>query len=348
MIHPDLRRLDSRAIPDDAREIRLFAVMQNEELRLPYYFDYYRRLGVKRFFVIDNNSTDGTQAFLLAQPDACVFHATRPYNEVHFGVDWFNTLMDDYGDGHWIVLADADELLIYPDSEHKPLPALCAWLDRRGYEGIFTLLLDMYSSLPLNRVDYKKGADFLSACDRFDRDYHFVRRFGIPFLKPAFPPREPIGGPRLRLCFPEQNTKSSWPRLRIKIVNRLLHLAHRFGFLNNVKAPSTAPQAFKIPLVKWRRGYRFVTSHRLNPIRLAPVTGAMLHFKYFQDFNARVQSAVKNLNHYDGSAEYKRYAELMTGDPELSIAYAGSAPYKGSADLVHLGLIATDPEWDKP
>jgi hypothetical protein len=255
--------------------------------------------------------------------------------------------MNAYGAGHWIVLADADELLVYPKCEQNSLPALCRWLDACGYEGLFALLLDLYSPLPIREVEYRKGADFLSACNYFDRTYHFVRRLGIPFLRPAFPPIEPIGGPRLRLCFPEQNTKEAWPRLRVKILRRLSQAAQRMGMIKEIKAKSVAPQAFKIPLVKWRRGHCFITSHRLNSIKLAPVTGAMLHFKYFQDFSGRVQHAIRNRNHYDKSAEYIRYGELMLQNPKLSLADSNSVPYKGSEDLVRLNLIKTNADWDR-
>ena len=107
-----------------------------------------------------------------------------------------------------------------------------------------------------------------------------------------------------------------------------------------------APQAFKVPLVKWKRGFAFVTSHRLNPVRLAPVTGALLHFKYFQDFSARVQDAVERNAHFDDSAEYKLYGELLSRNPALSMVYEGSVEYRTSADLVRLHLINSDPGWE--
>lgn len=345
MIHPDLKRIDNRAISDDKKEIRLFSVMQNEELRLPYYFEYYRRMGVTQFFVIDNASTDGTQKFLLEQPDCCVFYTDKNYAERRFGVEWVNTLLDAYGDGRWILMVDADEIFVYPRCEQNLLPKFCRWLEDGGHEGVFILMLDMYSAGPVAKVNYNRGENFLTACDYFDKNYHYVRRLALPFQKHPFPDFEPIGGPRLRLCFPQQNTKAIWPRLRVKIMRRVLRVFQKFGFLKGLELESVAPQAFKIPLVKWKRGYGFITSHRLNPIRLAPVSGALLHFKYLQDFVARVHSAVSKLNHYDGSAEYKTHAQLLTKQPDLSMMYTGSVQYKSSDDLVRLMLIKTDPDW---
>jgi hypothetical protein len=103
-----------------------------------------------------------------------------------------------------------------------------------------------------------------------------------------------------------------------------------------------------VPLVRWRRGYAFINSHRLNCIRLAPITGALLHFKYLQDFSGRVQEAIASGMHYDGSAEYKQYAKLLRRDPEMSMVYSGSEIYRSSNDLVRLKLIKTDPEWELP
>jgi hypothetical protein len=136
-------------------------------------------------------------------------------------LSWLNPLIEEYGNGHWIILADADEIFVYPRCEQRNLQRFCGWLDYHGHEGVFALRLDMYSNRPLHEVNYKRGENFLTACNYLDRNYSFVRRLGLPFLKPAFPPIEPIGGPRLRLCYPRQNTPKLWPRLLVKLARRL-------------------------------------------------------------------------------------------------------------------------------
>ena len=68
-----LVRIDSRPVSDELGEIRAFMTVRDEILRLPQTLDHYRNIGVARFFVIDNGSTDGTRQFLLAQPDCHVF-----------------------------------------------------------------------------------------------------------------------------------------------------------------------------------------------------------------------------------------------------------------------------------
>ena len=53
-----MERLDNLAIPDRADEIRCFFCGRNEARRLPEFLEYHRRLGVERFFFVDNGSTD--------------------------------------------------------------------------------------------------------------------------------------------------------------------------------------------------------------------------------------------------------------------------------------------------
>ena len=72
---------------------------------------------------------------------------------------WLNSLLDLYGEAHWIVLADADELLVYPGYEETDLPRFCDWLSQSGHQALYTLLLDMYSGLPIREVNYQQGQD---------------------------------------------------------------------------------------------------------------------------------------------------------------------------------------------
>jgi hypothetical protein len=319
--------------------------MRDEMLRLPYFLHYYRQLGVSRFFIIDNGSEDGSEEYLLGQSDCHVFFTNGSYAKSRAGVHWLNSLLDLYGESHWIVIADLDELLVYPRCEEVDLPRFCSWLDRSGYEAIYTILLDMYSSLPIREVDYKQGEDFRTACPYHDSTYFVVRRYGFPVPFSAFPPFEHIGGPRLRLCFKDQNTPALWPRLRPKLARRALAVAHSVGILKQRQAPTIAIQAFKVPLAKWRRENAFINSHRLNPVKLASVTGALLHFKYFQDFGKRIEDALRSCEHYASSAEYRRYAELLEKDPNLSLADADSVLYCSSQGLIDQGLIRTDAGW---
>src|SRR5689334_2342449 len=76
---PSLVRVDKKPVPAGKNEIRLFVAARNERLRFPYFLKYYRELGVDRFFVIDNGSTDGTVPLLTAEPDVHVFRTDAAF-----------------------------------------------------------------------------------------------------------------------------------------------------------------------------------------------------------------------------------------------------------------------------
>lgn len=163
-------RSDFLSIPDRPDEIRLFLVVRNEELRLPYFFKYYRELGVDRFFVVDNASTDGTARFLLSQNNTHVFRTTQSYGKFNCGHTWLVSLLNRYGRGRWCLVVDADEIFYYPDCEQASLKDLARFLDEKGYGAIPSFLLEMYPRGPLSGADYRQGEDFLSTARYFDGD----------------------------------------------------------------------------------------------------------------------------------------------------------------------------------
>ena len=72
---------------------------------------------------------------------------------------------------------------------------------------------------------------------------------------------------------------------------------------------------------------------------LAATTGVLLHFKLFDDFAARCEVEVARAEHWDGAAQYEAYANRLAADPNLSAMYDGSVRYRGSRQLVELGLM---------
>lgn len=171
-----IKKIDDNIIPDAPEEIRLFMVVRNESLRLPFIFQYYFLLGVDRMFVIDHGSTDGTRSFLLSQKNTHVFeindrHEDHPY--------WFDLLLCQYGAGHWCLVVDADEMVIYPHYEKVSLRELCTFLDNGGYEAMNFVLLDMYSDKPLFLTSYRPDTDPLSVAPYFDPPPYFTNKYGF-------------------------------------------------------------------------------------------------------------------------------------------------------------------------
>src|SRR5262249_7206253 len=156
---------------------------RNEEARLPYFLDYHRRLGVNRFLIVDNDSSDRTLDVILKERDVEVYSTKQSYAQGNFGLAWINALLAALGREGWVLILDADELLIYPDSETVDLQAFTAELDRGGYELVQAVMLDMYGRGSICDTDYSSGTSFLAACPYFDSDsYPVFDRFGLPLV----------------------------------------------------------------------------------------------------------------------------------------------------------------------
>jgi len=342
-MHRFLVQVDKNRIADTHASMMLVATVRNELSRLPYWLSYYRDLGIGQVFFVDDHSTDGTTDYLLAQPDSHVFQPRNSYSESNYGTAWQNELLDLYGEGRWTVVADADELLAYPDCENLKLPEFCALLDKEGSEALYCFLLDMYPDGDLRKAICERGKPFYEICDYFDSEYTFVKRLRIlsdPALR--FPDKEVIGGPRLRKFYPEQINASIFNRVKNRLISKACNKLTRFRVSFRVR-PHNAPALFKVPLLKWRKGYARLSSHNITEPAggISSATGVLLHFKFFADFNEKAKLESARGEHYAGGLEYKRYLNYIARDPHISFMYRGSVKYTGTASVMEHGLISS-------
>ena len=305
---PDLHRLDNRAIPGIAGEIRAVMVTRNEALRLPAVLDYHRDLGVGRFLMIDNGSDDGTIDFLLAQPDVHVFSSKASFaaNKMR----WTNTVLDAHADKHWTLTIDADELYVYPHCERVKLAQFCRFLESAGARATLSLLLDMYSDKPIDETLYNAGEPLLDACRYFDPGPY------SSIVAPLFPHVQYYGGMRERVFRHRQRT-------------------------------SRSPTLSKVPLVKWQAGMQYsLATHAVTPTPLSDVVTALLHFKFLGDFRDRVASALESGQYHDASREYRDYHAYLRENGAGSFLAEDSVRYEDSAQLTRLDLMRSSPAYE--
>lgn len=308
--HRELRPVVDRTAQIRTSDLLLFSTQRNEKIRLPYFLDYYRNLGISHFLIVDNDSTDGALDYLADQPDVSVWHTTGSYKRSRFGVDWLNWLQSQYGHGHWCLVVDPDEFLVYPFCDTRPLRALTDWLDAGSIKSFSAMLLDMYPKGRLDSQPYSAGQDPLSIASWFDSGnytYRPNREYGNLWIQ---------GGPRRRVFFPD--------------------------------TPEQAPALNKIPLVKWNRRYTYVSStHMLLPRGLNQVhdewggekaSGILMHAKFLDTFTTKAAEELDRKQHYAASVEYKAYASRMKDDPDLWCTW--SEKYINWRQLEILGLMS--------
>ncbi len=177
-----------RDLPDDPPEpgVLCCLAVRDERPRLPQFLTHYRRLGVARFLVVDNGSTDGTLEYLLEQTDVSVWTSDLRFDRSNCGSVWFQVLLRRHGRGRWTLIVDADEYFWFPDCETRDLIDLCTKLDDNGLRAYPAVLLDMYSDGPIRETHLPSGEPPWSRCRFYDRQLqHVVAPGAGPFANQA-------------------------------------------------------------------------------------------------------------------------------------------------------------------
>ncbi|MDJ0859440.1 MAG: glycosyltransferase family 2 protein [Dinoroseobacter sp.] len=308
----DLTSVQDRTSDIRPSDILCFLTARNEHIRLPYFLEYYRALGVNHFLLVDNASDDGSIEYLSQEPDVSVWRTGASYRHARFGMDWMMRLLRRYGTGHWCLTIDPDEFLVYPFCETRPLRALTDWMDASRLRALPAMLLDMYPRGNLQDHVYCAGQNPLEIAGWFDGgNYVFQRNEHLKNLWIQ-------GGPRARAFFSE--------------------------------SPSAAPALNKIPLVKWQSGYAYVQStHMLLPRGLNQVyaadggervSGCLLHTKFLNTFAEKARDEAGRKQHYAKGREYAAYAETLDRAEGLDLWHEYSEKYVSWRQLEILGLMS--------
>lgn len=298
--------------PDD---ILLVCVLRNEALRLPYFLDYYRALGVGHFLIVDNDSTDGSDALLRDAEDVSLWQTSRSYKAAKFGMDWARWLLMRHGNGHWCLTVDTDELLTFDGIETRNLLDLTRFLDEIGQAAFGALMVELYPDGPLDRAPYVAGDDPRETLTHFDPGPYRAQRQSF---------RDNLwvqGGVRERVFFSD--------------------------------APEQGPTLNKLPLVKWHWRYAYMNStHSLLPPKLNHLydgpretrpCGALLHTKFLHCVVEKSREDRTRKQHFRQPEAFETYHNAVISAPNLM--GPPSTRYEGTEQLIASGLMSRI-EWD--
>ncbi|MCA0271959.1 MAG: glycosyltransferase family 2 protein [Proteobacteria bacterium] len=290
--------------------ILLVSVLRNEMTLLPYFMRYYRDLGIDHFLMIDNQSDDGSLAWLSVQPDVTLWSAKGSYKAARYGLDWTNWILMRHARRHWALVVDIDEFFVYPFCDSRPIRALTDWLDSNDKSSYPAMVLDMYPRDGMTGETYLPGGNPFEIADHFDGGNYTISRntwYGNLWIQ---------GGPRARAMFADD--------------------------------PVNAPSLNKIPLVKWAWNYAYASStHMLLPRGLNGTydewggersSGCLLHAKFLSTLPKKVSDEMERREHFADSREYSAYAEALRS--EITLTNRWSEKYVNWRQLEILGLMS--------
>jgi hypothetical protein len=271
------QRLNNAGIPEFS--LLVVAMVRNEALRLPFFFEYYKQLGVDRFLILDHQSTDETAAVIASEPAAVRFEVQGNFA---FKRAWLQSAVSSVAKDRWCLVLDADEFIVWSGIEAKSLIHLTKELDAEGAEAFSCSLIDMYPFGDIAKVGYQPGGDPLECAPFFDR----------------------LGDTRERM----------------------------FG---------VSPLLRKVPLLRFRRGhYLSKGQHNVRQAKQSERTGALLHFKFLQDFKGKVRTNPM-IRKFDPqyNTELEAYGERLKQGDSIVLYNENSVKYDSVRQLVELGYI---------
>lgn len=279
-----------------SHRVAVVGVVRNEMIMLPHFLDHYRKIGVKCFIFADNCSNDGTREYLHGQDDVVLYSSDTEYKHSHYGVAWQQAILGNHCLGKWVILADADEFLIYEDCEKKGITSYVNEIEAESCDSVFLHMIDMYPFGDLDEASFENDAPFKVA-PYFDREAQIELKFGGGEFSNS---RNFVNGLRHRIAPSRINAYISHKHALFKYMP-WIRLSEGVHYSANMK-PSAKPAFFA-------------------------------HFKYHAGFKNKVLAEIKRNQHFNGAEEYQRYAGILAegkgefGDKKLSTKYVNSKTF---------------------
>ncbi len=318
--------------------LTLFAVMRNEMYLLPAFLEHYRKLGIEQFVIVDDASDDGTGDYLARQTDCCTgsthirfgqhVSVTDPSHQGlsgRAGPILKRVVPEHYLNGQHVVIADADEFLLLPESLPN-LGDVVHLMQARGWKSVAATLIDFY---PATLAELEDPAPPADAAALF---WRFGLFDAVPFMTLS-PGRQP-----------QKSGQTASERL-FRLCG-IRDIPPTLGFLPHWlmdRLPFKPPGAawFKTPIINYDGATFMVASHAANVPPPAEIMLAMAHFKFNGDTYRKIQSAIRLKSHARKGRKYTHYEEMLSRmkDRGLGFMCARSTRYGSPEQLVAVGLM---------
>jgi hypothetical protein len=202
----------------DAQGVLVITPIRDQHRLIPWFLDYYRRLGCAGFLFVDHGSTDDSVDLLRQQDDVILYRAspeasppTGPHRQ------WIKPLVQRHAWRRWVLCVDVDELLCWPGHDQEGVGALVRRAERLGLNRVLTPIIDAYGDWPTEQMPaYEPGTAFGETCPwvdpiadtKFIWDNDRLLLFGGPLNRSVRPGESPPLTTKQALYYVDQDDDS--------------------------------------------------------------------------------------------------------------------------------------------
>jgi hypothetical protein len=275
---------------------------------LPWFLNYYRKLGVSAFVFLDLDAKQRLDEVLTDATDCAVW---RPVGFIHPGstIHALNFLRRRYAMGKWCLSVEPFDLLVFPKSETRHVRDLIDFVESEQRDHVFAVVVDAYGDAPARGIAPaadKTPEELLPYFDRFG--YQTADRtaaLDVPIL----------GGVQRRALYGDE--------------------------------PRMAPALNRIPLVKLSQDAFYISStrklvpHRLNTPHSdwhSTTTACLLRYAILGD-----EVSLHVAKQAEGGQPYPDNATTLYAGSEkmaaMTLKNQNSGRYEGSRSLLGCGLL---------
>lgn len=303
------KQLDgTRISKDGGTEIRAFIVCESPSPTLAYILSHCFKCGADRAFLAFRRDSIHALPTPLPVHERVHLFAMEPGDRLAH--ETLRNLLHDYGEGHWCLLTDSNELLLYPHEETLPLRGLCAYLDTAGFEAMTCHVLTMVASPDSPKRPYREGEDPRHIFPYFDPRFECISAFASdPLTGRVFPSRLLVG-----IAEDRAGTGNGWRS--------------------------------KVPLLKFRRDLHLSEDLRaVHGARLTNVEGALLRF---QHANTDGTVPIHNNASHEATRHVETLAPRDKDGTHTADSLAGPrcAQLRDTVQLLQLGIMRSHDAFD--
>jgi hypothetical protein len=289
-----------------ADELLVITVVRNGALYVRSFMEHYQALGVAHCVFLDNGSTDGTVDMLSKYP-VTVFETNVPYATYENTMKRY--LAERFSPGRWNLCVDIDELFDYPFSDSLRLAGFLAYLNHRGFSAVVAQVLDMFSDVPLSRLESTPD-------DRLKDKYVYYDISDID--RPPYEWSQPSSA----------DIRMHWGGIRRTV----------FGSGNGLtKAALVLMNGRVKPFIEW---------HHVTGASVADVSCVLMHYPFVSSFGGKVQDAVLT-GRYGATTtnEYMAYSNALSRNPHLELKRETARRFAGVEPLIVDGFLVVSDEY---